>query len=61
VKVGYPSREVFNRLLRKGVIVRAMDGYGFPDHIRVTVGTMRENIIFINKLKEVLEELKEGK
>ncbi len=59
VKVGYPSREVFNRLLRKGVIVRAMDGYGFPDHIRVTVGTMRENIFFINKLKEVLEELKD--
>ena len=59
VKVGYPSREVFNRLLRKGVIVRAMDGYGFPDHIRVTVGTMRENVFFVNKLKEVLEELKE--
>ena len=59
VKVGFPSREVFNRLLKKGVIVRAMDGYGFPEHIRVTVGTMRENIIFINKLREVLSELRE--
>lgn len=61
VKVGYPSREVFERLLKKGVIVRAMDGYGFPEHIRVTVGTMKENIFFINKLKEVLEELGEKK
>jgi len=59
VDVGYPSREVFNRLLRKGVIVRAMDGYGFPTHIRVTIGTMRENIYFIKKLIEVLEELKD--
>jgi len=59
VKVGYPSREVFKRLLQKGVIVRAMDGYGFPDHIRVTIGTMKENIFFIKKLREVLEELKE--
>lgn len=58
VKVGFPSREVFKRLLQKGVIVRAMDGYGFSDHIRVTVGTMRENIFFINKLREVLEELR---
>ncbi|WP_457679826.1 histidinol-phosphate transaminase [Thermovibrio sp.] len=59
VNVGFPSREVFSRLLRKGVIVRAMDGYGFPTHIRVTVGTMRENIYFINKLTEVLEELRD--
>jgi len=38
-----------------------MDGYGFPDHIRVTIGTMKENIFFIKKLREVLEELKEEK
>jgi len=59
VKVGFPSREVFNRLLKKGIIVRAMDGYGFPDHIRVTIGTMKENIAFIKNLKTVISELKE--
>ncbi len=58
VNTGYPSREVFNRLLKKGVIVRAMDGYGFPTHIRVTIGTMRENMFFIDKLIEVLRELR---
>jgi histidinol-phosphate aminotransferase len=59
VKVGFPSREVFNRLLKKGIIVRAMDSYGFPDHIRVTIGTMKENIAFIKNLKTVISELKE--
>ncbi len=58
VKVGFPTRTVFNRLLKKGVIVRAMDGYRFNDCIRVTIGTMRENEIFIDKLKEVLDELR---
>jgi len=57
VEVGFPSREVFSRLLKKGVIVRAMDGYGFPYHIRVTVGTMKENMFFVRCLEEVLTEL----
>ncbi len=61
VEVGFPSSEVFNRLLKKGIIVRAMEGYGFPRHIRVTIGTMRENIAFIKALKEVLSELREEK
>ncbi len=59
VKTGFKSREVFSRLLKRGVIVRAMDGYGFPYHIRVTIGTMRENLKFIKALKEVLGELSE--
>jgi len=59
VDTGFPTREVFKRLLQKGVIVRAMDGYGFPTCIRVTVGTMKENIAFIDKLTEVIEELKD--
>jgi histidinol-phosphate aminotransferase len=44
---------VFQRLLEQGVIVRPMGGYKFPDHIRVTVGTMAEN----KKLIAVLERL----
>ncbi len=43
LNVGKKGRSVFQELLRKGVIVRAMDGYGLPDWIRVTVGTPQEN------------------
>jgi histidinol-phosphate aminotransferase len=53
VKVG-DGRRVFEALERKGVIVRAMDGYGLPEFIRVTVGTRAENRRFLEALGEVL-------
>jgi histidinol-phosphate aminotransferase len=34
---------VFEGLLRQGVIVRPVGGYGMPDHLRVTVGLPQEN------------------
>lgn len=55
VKTGQ-GRAVFEALQRKKVIVRPMDPAGLPDYIRVTVGTMKENRIFIRALKEVLNE-----
>ncbi|MBI4218245.1 MAG: histidinol-phosphate transaminase [Elusimicrobia bacterium] len=48
------GKNLFQKLLRKGVIVRAMDEYGFPNHIRVTVGLPQENRFFVHCLKEVL-------
>ncbi len=56
IKVG-KGKEVFEALLRKGVIVRPMDGYHLPEYIRVNVGTEEENRIFIESLEEVLSQL----
>jgi histidinol-phosphate aminotransferase len=53
VRVGNGG-EVYERLLRRGVIVRPVGGYGFPDHARVTVGTEEENRRFIGALEEAL-------
>jgi histidinol-phosphate aminotransferase len=53
VKVG-SGREVFQRLLRRGVIVRAMDEYKLPDWIRVSVGTAEQNRRFFADLDAVL-------
>lgn len=47
------GREVFERLLRRGVIVRAVDEYGLPDHIRVTVGRPAENRLFLKAFDHV--------
>lgn len=55
VKVGR-GREVFEAMQRKGVIVRSMDPYRLPDHIRITTGTRRENRRCIKVLAEVLKE-----
>lgn len=46
--------EVFNLMLKEGVIVRAMASYGFPTCIRVNAGTRPENEKFIEALKKVL-------
>ena len=53
INVGEGER-VFHALLKKGVIVRNMAGYGLPQYIRVTVGTQEENTIFLEALREVL-------
>ena len=52
------SKEVFQSLMKKGVIVRTGDIFGFPSYIRVTYGTDEQNKRFIEALHEVLEEVK---
>lgn len=47
--------EVFERLLDRGIIVRSMDEYGFPNHIRVTYGLPAENRAFLKALEEVVK------
>jgi histidinol-phosphate aminotransferase len=47
-------QEVFQALLKMGVIIRNGDMFGHPTFIRVTVGTAAENERFINGLKQVL-------
>lgn len=53
VRVG-KGQEAFNQLLAQGVIVRPMGGYRFPEHVRVTVGTMAENQKFVEALQKVI-------
>ncbi len=53
VKVGQ-GRKVFNDMLDRGVIVRAQDGYGLPEWIRISIGTPAENARCLEVLREVL-------
>lgn len=53
----YLASDVAELLLQKGVIVRPCGGWGYDKHIRVSVGTHEQNEIFLEKLKEALEEL----
>lgn len=54
VRVGN-GHEVFQRLLQQGVIVRPMVGYKFPEHVRVTVGTMAQNQKLIGALERLIQ------
>jgi histidinol-phosphate aminotransferase len=55
VRVGHGAR-VYAALLRRGVIVRPMEVYAFPEHVRVTVGLPEENRRFIAALASALQE-----
>ncbi len=57
VDVGVEGRAVANALLRKGIIVRSMEVYGLPTHIRVTIGTPQENARALKNLGDVLDEV----
>jgi histidinol-phosphate aminotransferase len=55
VEVG-DGRDMFDRLLRRGVIVRPLAGFGAPGAIRVTVGAPDENEFFAEQLAHVLTD-----
>ncbi len=44
-------------LLRRGVIVRPLRAFGWPDMVRVTVGLQEENELFVQTLREVMSEV----
>jgi len=50
------ANAVYEKLLRRGVIVRPVAGYGMPDHLRVTVGTPKENERFLKALEAALDD-----
>ena len=49
-----PANAVFQAMLKDGVIVRDIAGYGMPEHLRVTVGTEAQNERFLSALERAL-------
>ena len=48
------GRALFEQLLRQGVVVRPLEGFGAPGAIRVSIGTAEENAFFSDALGHVL-------
>jgi len=57
VKVGVGTYE---RLLPEGVIIRPMEGYGFPGYARVSIGMPAENERFIVAMEKLLQKKAES-
>ena len=57
VDVGQSGMEIYKKLLHEGVIVRPVDNYGLPNHLRITIGLEDENEKFINALNKVLTRM----
>lgn len=54
VDIKIDDKEVFDKLLLKGIIVRPGHLLGMPQWLRVTIGTLKQNKLFIKALKEIL-------
>jgi histidinol-phosphate aminotransferase len=55
VKVG-DGCAVFQKLLQRKIIVRPLKGYGLPEWVRISVGTMEENQKLVAALSEVIRD-----
>ncbi|SDX13574.1 histidinol-phosphate transaminase [Marinobacter mobilis] len=56
VEVGANAAAIYQSLLRQGVIVRPVAGYGMPEHLRVSVGLATENDRLLAAMAEALRE-----
>lgn len=54
IDCGTDSKEIYEALLRKGIIIRATHSFGLPNHLRITFGTAEQNAQFFKHFKEVL-------
>jgi histidinol-phosphate aminotransferase len=54
VETGGDAKELFEQLLREGIIVRPLAGFGAPTAVRITVGTPEELDLFGSALGRVL-------
>ena len=58
VNTGVDSRDLFQSLLRQGVIVRTGDIFGHSRFIRLSIGTEEQNRRFVEALETSLAELR---
>lgn len=50
-----PAAPIYDALLREGVIVRPIAGYGMPNHLRISIGLPEENDKFFTALSKALK------
>lgn len=56
VKVGDKAAEIYEALLRAGIIVRPVDNYGMGQYLRLTVGLPEQNQRMMQTIKELMEK-----
>ncbi|MDE2234369.1 MAG: histidinol-phosphate transaminase [Gammaproteobacteria bacterium] len=49
-----PAMPIYQALLRQGIIVRPVENYGLPNHLRISIGLPEQNLRLLAALKQVL-------
>ncbi|AMM41630.1 histidinol-phosphate aminotransferase [Candidatus Desulfofervidus auxilii] len=56
VYIGKKAVEIYESLLKKGIIVRPLTNYHLPEYIRISIGKPEENQTFIEFFKEIWQK-----
>ncbi|MEM5948219.1 histidinol-phosphate transaminase [Spirochaetia bacterium 38H-sp] len=56
IRLDRDSREAFLEIAKRGVSIRALDSFGLAGWIRVTIGTEKQNRLFIKALSSYLSD-----
>ena len=54
VKPPMAASELFEKLLRRGIIVRPLTSYGLTDHLRISIGNSYENSELVMAMHDIL-------
>jgi histidinol-phosphate aminotransferase len=54
VKPPMAASELFEKLLRRGIIIRPLLSYGLPDHLRISIGNAEENRALLRAIRDIL-------
>jgi histidinol-phosphate aminotransferase len=57
-RFGVPAGEIYQRLLREGVIVRPIGAPGLPDALRISIGTPAQNDRLLSALQRLIQALR---
>ena len=55
VRLEQDPKAIYEQLLREGVIVRPVAGYGLREHLRISIGSKTENERLLKSLKKVMK------
>lgn len=50
------ARDCFEKLLERGIIIRGLQSYSMPDYLRVSIGSPRENHLFLEAMADILKK-----
>ncbi|MBO4369275.1 MAG: histidinol-phosphate transaminase [Desulfovibrio sp.] len=52
---GFTAKDCFTTLLSQGIIIRTLQGYDLPEHLRVSIGNEEENTVFLEAMRRYLK------
>ncbi|CEG61593.1 Histidinol-phosphate aminotransferase 2 [Legionella micdadei] len=52
------TKSIYQDLLKYGIIVRPLNQYGLPNHLRISIGTNQQNELLLDKLSICLSRIK---